>query len=248
MPKNQLVILAGGQGKRMNSDLPKPLVKIDGKSIIERLLERMRPLFPKPVIVIGHRGQEIIGVLGPSYIYAEQKEQRGTGDALLAAKEALAGIDTIIVMPGDNPLVSLETIKELLAMMEEKEAVMTLATVKFSDFNNEGKGMERAGRIVRNADGSVNRIVEFKDATDKERGITEINPSYYCFQTKWLWENIGKIQPNNAAGEYYLTDLLGIATSQGHKVYSVEVKNPFEGMGVNTPEELAIVEKYIKNL
>ena len=106
--------------------------------------------------------------------------------------------------------------------------------------------MARAGRIIRNADGSVNRIVEFKDASEEERKITEINPSYYCFDTKWLWENIGKVKPNNAAKEYYLTDLLGIATMQGHKVYSVEVKNPFEGMGVNTPEELAVVENYLK--
>lgn len=245
---DQLVILAGGKGKRMNSELPKPLIKIAGKSILERLLERMRPLFPRPVIVVGHKGQEIKDALGPSYIYAEQKEQRGTGDALLAAKDAAADANTIVTMPGDHPLVSLETIKELLALIKDKQAVMTLATVKFSDFNNEGKVMERAGRIVRNADGSVNRIVEFKDATNGERKITEINPGYYCFQAKWLWENIGKIGINNAAGEYYLTDLLGIATSQGHKVYSVEVKNPFEGMGVNTPEELAIVEKHIQNL
>lgn len=243
---DQLVILAGGKGKRMNSELPKPLIKIAGKSIIERLLERMRPLFPRPVIVVGHKGQEIKNILGPSYIYAEQKEQRGTGDALLAAKNAAADADTIVAMPGDHPLVSLETIKELLAVMKEKKAVIASATVKFPDFNSEGKVMERAGRIVRNADGSVNRIVEFKDATDEERKITEINPSYYCFQAGWLWENIGKIGINNAAGEYYLTDLLGIATAQGHKVYSVEVKNPFEGMGVNTPEELAIVEKYIQ--
>ncbi len=243
---NQLVILAGGRGKRMNSELPKPLIKIAGKSIIERLLERMSPLFPTPVIVIGHKGQDIKQVLGPSYVYAEQREQRGTGDALLAAKDALAGADTIVAMPGDHPLVSLETIKELLAVMKEKKTVMTLATVKFPDFNNEGKVMERAGRIIRNADGSVSRIVEFKDATSKEKEVTEINSGYYCFQARWLWENIGKIGINNAAGEYYLTDLLGIATSQGHKIYSVEVKNPFEGMGVNTPEELAIVEKYIQ--
>lgn len=242
----QLVILAGGKGKRMNTDLPKPLIQVAGKSIIERLLERMRPLFPRPVIVIGHKGEEIKKALGASYIYAEQKEQRGTADALLAAKEATTGAEIIVAMPGDHPLVSLETIVELLTLIKEKKTVITLATLKFPDFQNEGKVMERAGRIVRNADGSVNRIVEFKDASEEERKITEINPSYYCFDTKWLWENIEKIQPNNAAGEYYLTDLLGIATSQGHKVYSVEVKNAFEGMGVNTPEELAVVENYLK--
>ncbi|TSC83303.1 MAG: UDP-N-acetylglucosamine pyrophosphorylase [Parcubacteria group bacterium Gr01-1014_19] len=244
--REQLVILAGGQGKRMNSDLPKPLIKIAGKTIIENLLERMRPLFPQPVIVIGYKGNLIKESLGSSYIYAEQKEQKGTSDALLAAKEALAGVETVAVMPGDHPLVSLETIRELLNLIREKKTVMTLATLKFQDFENEGKVMARAGRIIRNADGSVNRIVEFKDATEEERKITEINPSYYCFDTKWLWENIGKITPNNAAKEYYLTDLLGIATEQGHKVYSVEVKNPFEGMGVNTPEELAVVENYLK--
>ena len=243
---NQLVILAGGKGKRMNSDLPKPLIKIAGKTIIESLLERMRPLFPKPVIVVGHRSEEVKKTLGPSYIYAEQKEQKGTADALLAAKEALASAETVAVMPGDHPLVSQETIRELLDLIQKKNTVMTLATLKFANFEKEGKVMKRAGKIIRNPDGSVNRIVEFKDATAEERKITEINPSYYCFNAKWLWENIGKIQPNNAAGEYYLTDLLGIATSQGHKVYSVEVKNPYEGMGVNTPEELAVVENYLK--
>ena len=244
--RDQLVILAGGQGKRMNSDLPKPLIKIAGKTIIESLLERMRPLLPKPVIIIGYKGELIKNTLGPSYIYAEQKEQKGTADALLASKDALDGVETVAVMHGDHPLVSLETIRELLGLIREKKTVMTLATLKFSDFEKEGKVMARAGRIIRNADGSVNRIVEFKDASEEERKITEINPSYYCFDTKWLWENIGKVKPNNAAKEYYLTDLLGIATMQGHKVYSVEVKNPFEGMGVNTPEELAVVENYLK--
>ncbi|MDO8466850.1 MAG: NTP transferase domain-containing protein [bacterium] len=245
---SQLVILAGGQGKRMNHHLPKPLVPIAGKSIIERLLERMRDLFPKPVIVIGHKSQEIRNALGSSYTYAEQKEQRGTGDALLSAKEALSDFETIVVIPGDNPLVSRETIEAMLADQEGNNSVMAMATIKVPNFENEFKVCERYGRVIRSSDGSANRIVEFKDATDEEKKITEVNPSYYVFDTNWLWENIGKIKPNNAAGEYYLTDLLNIATEQGHKVPAVKVKNPIEGMGVNNPEELAIVEKYIQNL
>ena len=245
---DQLVILAGGQGKRMNSDLPKPLVKIAGKSIIERLLERVHPLFPKPVIIIGHKGQVIREALGPSYIYAEQKEQRGTGDALLAAKDALAGVPVVTVIPGDNPLVSRETLEAMLVARERQKSVVAMATIKVPNFENEFKVCERYGRVIRDQDGSVNRIVEFKDATEEERRITEVNPGYYVFETGWLWENIGKIQPNNSAGEYYLTDLLSIATGQGHKVPAIPVKDPMEGVGVNTPEELAVVEKYIKNL
>lgn len=244
----QLVILAGGQGKRMGSELPKPLIPIAGKSIIETLLERMHSIFPKPVIVVGHKGQEIVDAVGDRCVFAWQKEQRGTGDALLAAKEAVGDAETIVVMPGDHALVSPETIKELLDLHTKNNSVMTLATVKFPNFENDFKVMERAGRIIRKADGSIERIAEYKDSSEEEKKITEINPSYYCFDGKWLWGNISKIQTNNAAKEYYLTDLLGIATSQGYKVYSVEVKNPFEGMGVNTPEELAIVEKYIKSL
>lgn len=245
---NQLVILAGGQGKRMGSETPKPLIKIAGESIILRLLERMSPLFPKPVIIIGHKGQEIKSALGPSYIYAEQVNQLGTGDALLAAKDAAAGAETIVAMPGDHPLVSEHTIKDLLDVREKTKCVMALATLRLPDFSGDFKVCERAGRIIRAADGSVQKIVEYKDATDAERAITEVNPSYYAFDGSWLWSNISKIQPNNAAKEYYLTDLLGIATSQGYKVPAVEIQNPFEGIGVNNPEELAIVEKYIKNL
>lgn len=245
---NQLVILAGGQGKRMNSELPKPLVPIAGVSIIERLLERMRPLFPRPVIVVGHKGQKIKDVLGPSYIYAEQKEQRGTGDALMSAKGALAGVSNIAVIAGDNPLVSLETIKTMLAAQTKNNAVMAMATIKVPNFENEFKVCERYGRVIRDTDGAVNRIIEFKDATDQEKQILEVNPSYYIFNSAWLWKNISTIKPNNAAGEYYLTDLLNIATEQGHKVPVVEIKNPIEGVGVNTPEELQIVEKYIRKL
>lgn len=246
--KDQLVIMAGGQGKRMNSDMPKPLIPIAGQSIIKRLLERMSPLFPVPVIVVGHKKEMIIEALGDSYSYAEQKEQLGTGDALLAAKPKLEGVETIVVMPGDHPLVSLETIRDLIDIHKKNNDVISLATVKLPDFSGDFKVCERGGRIIRNADGSISRIIEYKDASEAERNITEVNPSYYCFNANWLWENIGKIQPNNTAKEYYLTDLLGIATSQGHKVHSIEVKNPFEGMGVNNPEELSIVEKYIQKL
>ncbi len=232
----------------MNSESPKPLIKIAGKSIIERLLERMRPIFPEPVIVVGHKSREITETLGSAYTYPEQKEQLGTGDALMAAKDTLAGIETVVVMPGDHPLVSEQTIRDLLEIREKTKCVMALATVKLPSFEGDFKVCERAGRIIRNTDGTVKKIVEFKDASEGDKKITEVNPSYYAFDAAWLWSNIGKIQPNNAAKEYYLTDLLGIATGQGYKVQSVEVQNPYEGMGVNNPEELAIVERYIKNL
>jgi bifunctional UDP-N-acetylglucosamine pyrophosphorylase/glucosamine-1-phosphate N-acetyltransferase len=166
----------------------------------------------------------------------------------MAAKEAINGAATIVVMPGDHPLVSEQTIKDLLAVQAKTSCVMALATLRLPNFSGDFKVCERAGRIIRSADGSVQKIVEYKDASEEEKKITEVNPSYYAFDGAWLWSNISKIQPNNAAKEYYLTDLLGIATSQGYKVQAVEIQDPFEGIGVNNPEELAIVERYIKNL
>jgi bifunctional UDP-N-acetylglucosamine pyrophosphorylase/glucosamine-1-phosphate N-acetyltransferase len=143
-------------------------------------------------------------------------------------------------------LLSDTTLLKLTAAHEQSGATLTLTTGQVESFEGDFAAFYNFGRIVRNSDGSVLRIVELKDASDEEKKITEVNLGYYCFQSEWLWQNIDKLQDLNKAKEYYLTDLVGLAREQGQKIQANIVDDIVEGFGINTPEQLAIAEKYIK--
>jgi bifunctional UDP-N-acetylglucosamine pyrophosphorylase/glucosamine-1-phosphate N-acetyltransferase len=246
---NQIVILAGGKGTRMQSDKPKVLHKVNGVPIIKRLLQNVETLFAKPAIIIGYKGDEVVSLLGERYHYIRQPEQLGTGHAIWCAKEALApkNYKNIIVMPGDHPLISSETLKKLLDLRTKEQTKISLAVVSVPHFEGNFAGFYHYGRIICKDNGEIKGIVEFKDATEEQRKIKEVNPSYYCFDATWLWENIEKLNNQNAAQEYYLTDMVKIAFEQGEKIASFVIQNAYEGLGVNDKQQLKVAEAYCRN-
>ena len=230
----------------MQSDLPKALHMAKGVPIIKRLLNNIKSLFAEPAIVVGYRGNEIISVLGDKYLYIHQDEQLGTGHALMCAKKVLAKkeYENIVVIPGDHPLISKETLQDLLALHKSEKAKLSLAIVSVPNFKGDFTSFSNCGRIIRNAEGEIIGIVEYKDASEEQKKIREVNTSYYCFDTKWLWENIDKLEDKNVVREYYLTDMVKIAREQGDKISSFIIENAFEGLGVNNKEQLEKVESH----
>src|SRR5688572_1870224 len=246
---NRIVILAAGKGKRMGpSDRPKVLHTILGKPMLAYVLDAVveSGVDAKPVVVIGHMAEHVRAVCGGACDYAVQSELKGTGDAVMRARPLLeGGAEHVLVLVGDQPFVRPSTIRRVADTHAASGAVLTLGTVTVQDLEEWRAPFADFGRIVRGADGSVIRIVEVKDASPEQLAIKEINPSYYCFEAAWLWKALESLTAENAAGEYYLTDLLGMAIASGAKVQTVSIA-PEEALGVNTLEQLAIAETLMK--
>lgn len=247
MDNVQIIILAAGKSKRMKSDDPKALALFKGRPLLEHILDTVKELnlTIKPVIVVGHKKERIKEVLGHHHVYAEQALQLGTGHAVKSAKDFVdKNHKIILVISSDQPTISKDTIERIISKHVEKNPVVTLATVILPDFEEWRSGLRHFGRIIRGARGEVTDIIEFKDATEKEKLIKEVNPALYAFDSEWLWKNIDKLKNENAQGEYYLTDLIKLAYDQGEKIESVPVANIIEGLQPNTKEELRQLEKF----
>lgn len=244
-----IIILAGGKGTRMGAgDLPKVLVPLYGRPLITHLLHSIEAVHadPNPILVIGYQAEKVKEALGAGFRYAVQAEQLGTGHAVMQARPLAEGkYDHIVVLYGDHPHVPAEVINELIATHLREHATLTMMTVTVSDFEKWRAALYYYGRVVRDVAGNVARIVEKKDATPVELEIKELNPSYFCFRADWLWENLSKLQNNNSQKEYYLTDMLEMAIKSGQKVASF-AGDPLAALGVNTKEELRLVEDIIK--
>jgi bifunctional UDP-N-acetylglucosamine pyrophosphorylase / glucosamine-1-phosphate N-acetyltransferase len=230
------VILAAGQGTRMKSSKPKVAFELCGWPMVRHVLETVRALRPaKTVVVVGHGREQVTAALAtvPHVTFAVQRKQRGTADAVKAALPSLRGFDgTVLVLCGDVPLVSGETLAALLAAHRRAHADATILSVTLPDGG-------RYGRIVRGPEGEFVRIVEAKDATSNELGIREINTGLYAFDAHELGSAIQKVGDDNAQGEYYLTDVPEILLAAGARVQAVDAGSPDDVLGVNTFAELA---------
>ncbi len=242
--RNQIVILAAGKGARMGSDLPKVLVMLRDKPVILHLLETLDaiPQLARPVVVVGHKHRAVMDVLGDGYLYAYQDRQLGTGHALMCAEKQVSA-ENILVLYGDMPFIKAESLKKLMQLHRNQQAVISMLTSVVDDF---GKypSLLRFGRIIRDRHGNIAKITEYKDATEAERQLREVNPGIYMFRTAWLWEHLPLIGNNNSQGEYYLTDAVEAAIADGQFVHSLAVP-PREVLGINNPEELLFAERML---
>jgi len=242
--------MAAGKGTRMNSDIVKVLTPLRGKPVILHLLESVEKskIDSRPIVIVGYQAEEVKKVLGDKYEYVLQKEQLGTGHAVICTQGAVdKSVDNVIVLNGDVPLTKPETIKRLKESHESNDSPITIATGKVENYEDWRKSFYSFGRIVRNINGDIDAIIEKKDASEEQLKIMEINPALYCFNTSWLWENLKKLNKNNAAEEYYLTDLIHIAIENGEMINSINI-DPLECVGVNTLEDLHLAENLIKKI
>lgn len=231
------IILAAGEGKRMKSKTAKPLHKVSGKPMLGCVLDAATEAnTDKNIVVIGHRKEEIQEYFGDSVLYAVQERQLGTGDAVIQGTKQIADEEGIVmVLCGDTPLITAETLKKALAeQTENNNAVTVITAIAPNPFGY--------GRIVRSEDGSLKKIVEQKDATEEEQKITEINSGMYFFDIKHLRVALSKLNNNNSQGEYYLTDTIEYLINNGEKAGSV-LADFYETLGVNDRVQLAAAEK-----
>lgn len=231
----------------MKSETPKAMITIAGKPILSHVLESIRTsgLDACPVVVVGHKMDEVRETFVDVCAFAVQDKQLGTGHALRSAKEHVGDADVIIVLYGDHPFVSSAALQKLAARHAERRNAITLMTTVVPNFNGWHRAFAHWGRILRGANGHILGIREYKDASEAERAIQEVNPALFCFDTKWLWKHIEQLGTKNVQGEYYLTDLVELAVSEGAKLSSIIVPAE-EVIGINTPEELQIAEELLK--
>lgn len=238
------VILAAGQSKRMRSDVVKVLHEVAGRPMLAWVIEACKGVGCNPVfVVIGHQGEQVRDAFAddPVVQFVEQRERLGTGHAVARAESALSGYSgEVIVLAGDGPLVRTDTLRTLLAAHRESGAEASLATSVI----DEPAGY---GRIIRGENRDFLGIVEEKDATEKERVVREINPSYYCFNACALFDALKKISNQNASGEYYLTDVFSILRENGKRITVVDAVPPEDVLSINTQEQLAEVSSIMES-
>ena len=238
------VVLAAGKGKRMKSDLPKVLHRIHGKPMVSILLDTLVAMkFDPIVVVIGHKGEMVKEALSSYPVrFVWQREQLGTGHAVMMARDELAGFEgTTLVVAGDVPFLSQESIQSLIEKHESTHSAATCLSAIFDD-------PAGYGRIVRDGDSDrLTQIIEHKDASEEVRHIREVNSGTFCFDNHLLLETLDKIGTDNAQGEYYLTDAVKILYDKGLPVSVAVAANPDEVKGVNSVDQLEQLERVFDN-
>ncbi|MBI4726449.1 NTP transferase domain-containing protein [candidate division TA06 bacterium] len=238
------LILAAGQGTRMKSGLAKVLHPLCGKPLVEHVVRSAQKAgVDQTIVVVGHQADKVKKALaGVSVQFVMQQPQKGTGHAVMQVLLIIEKFDgQLLVLYGDVPLIKPETLKALLEKHQTEQNACTMLTTIIDQPGS-------YGRIIRDQNGSVSRIVEAKDASSRELAVKEINPAIYAFDNRELVKALGQLKPNNKQGEYYLTDVIGIFKSKGMKIATQIVTDSREVLGINTPEELAECEKYLSKM
>ncbi len=234
------IVLAAGEGTRMKSDLPKVLHTLAGLPMLVHVLGVCNKLKPeRQIVVLGHQHEQVLATIGPDVENVYQKEQNGTGHAVLVAEENMKDFDgAVLVLAGDIPLLQVETLKNLIGVFIDDKPAAAVVTAEL-------KNPFGYGRVIRDRAGTVARIVEQNDASSEERGVKEINAGIYCFDSRRLFGALGLIGNHNKKSEYYLTDVISVLRNQGEVVLASGAP-PDEVLGVNTRSELADAESIMQ--
>lgn len=235
---SKALILAAGEGTRMKSDRPKVAHEILGKSMVNWVVDAALAAGCDDVVVVtGHKAEVVEELIGTA-TRVRQEQRLGTGHAVMVARECVGDdAGSLLVLSGDTPLITAETLRGLISTRESTGAAVTLLTMV-------PQNPTGYGRIVRDEDGAVTAIVEEKDCDDRERAITECNTGIYCFDARLLFEHLGDLSTSNAQGEYYLTDMVGVFNSLGLGVTAMATARCSETLGVNSRVQLAEVTKF----
>jgi bifunctional UDP-N-acetylglucosamine pyrophosphorylase/glucosamine-1-phosphate N-acetyltransferase len=246
------IVLAAGAGSRMRSDRPKPLHRICGRPMVLHVIHALAKLHPtRTVVVVGHGAEQVtkrVQTSAPAWAnvaFAEQVDQRGTGDAAAIGMGALGGDDyddedaIVLVLPGDAPLLHADTLDELVATHVANANAATMLTSTLADPTG-------YGRVIRAGDGRVLRIVEQRDGTPDELDVTEVCTSIYAFRRDLLGPALRNLTTDNAQGEFYLTDVIGGLAAMGHRVGVMQAPAS-ETQGVNDRWQLALAEREFRN-
>jgi bifunctional UDP-N-acetylglucosamine pyrophosphorylase/glucosamine-1-phosphate N-acetyltransferase len=245
------VILAAGLGTRMKSRKAKVLHRAGGRALIEHVVETALKLAPaeRVFVVVGYQAEEVRKAVaeapgGAGIGFIEQKEQKGTGHALMVGREALAGLDGYLaIIYGDGPLLRAETLKRLVEQAAAGQAAGVLLSALMDDATGYGRVIREGGALGARR---VARIVEQKAATPDERALREANMGIYCYRADLFWKHVEEIRPDNPAGEYYLTDMVEILNRAGHYVEAAQIDDPGEALGINDRVELAKVDAILR--
>ncbi|WP_214701490.1 MULTISPECIES: bifunctional UDP-N-acetylglucosamine diphosphorylase/glucosamine-1-phosphate N-acetyltransferase GlmU [unclassified Exiguobacterium] len=235
------VILAAGKGTRMKSKLYKVLHPVLGKPMVEHVVDQLDQIgVSRQIVIVGHGAEAVQDTLGTRVEYAVQEEQLGTGHAVQMAEAELAGKSgATLVVCGDTPLLTAETLEALLAHHEAQQAKVTVLTAIADDATG-------YGRVVRGEDGNVTKVVEHKDASEAELAINEINTGTYVFDNELLFDALKQVGNNNAQGEYYLPDVISIAKEAGEVVAAHIAPTFDETIGVNDRVALSQAEAIMR--
>ena len=239
MDNLQVLILAAGKGTRMKSRKAKVLHQVGGSALIEHVFRAAQSVSSRVLVVVGHQAEQVKALL-PSAVFVEQKEQLGTGHAVLCAREALRGFSgDLLVLPGDVPLIGGDSLEHFVHFHRDGGYAASILTADIADpFGY--------GRIVRRGDNEVDSIIEHRDASPDVLKITEINSSIYVFRTQDLFAALAHVGNRNSQSEYYLTDVIGILTGEKERVGACKTASPVEILGINTRQELAGIDHFLR--
>lgn len=236
----RVVVLAAGVGSRMRSTVPKVLHRIGGRTLLDAVLDTAREISPSRVVVVVGAGREHVekALSGREVTIVVQDPPLGTGDAVRRALPALSGdgAGPVVVLSGDAPLLTAATLTRLIERRRQKALDLAFLSFRPPDAGD-------LGRVVRDPQGRVRRVVEARNATAREKRLTEANAGVYCFAASALERAVGRLAPNSANGEYYLTDAIGALAAKAGAVEAIEAEDWREGWGINTRRELAAAEE-----